>query len=267
MQSKSQSQLSLDERKVRIDAVAVALRSFRLVDDGSISKLFFSTAYPSERALARAIRRLSGFVLSSNPQHIASILLSDVANSDANRALLLPPSVGSPKLIATSAADLDEVAGRIIYQLKHAVEQQALWRELWNGAFQCTERRCQALFKLAATCWCQAYDIDLSAEVDFGRGPVDFKMSCGWNSRALIEVKLASNSKFWNGIRKQLPQYLKSEKIANGYFVPFIFEASHEKLVSEIGDVAKEVSLTTGYRIEVVVIDARRDNKKSASKL
>jgi hypothetical protein len=245
----------------------VALRKFRLVDDGSISRLFLSAETPSERTLARAIGQLDGLVASHQPQLIASIVMSEVVASDGNRALLLPPSIAAPSLSVTSQSELAEAAGRIIHQLKHAVEQQALWRELWDGSSPCNERRCQALFKLAATSWCQAFNIDLSAEVDIGRGPVDFKMSCGWKSRALTEVKLASNSRFWSGLRKQLPQYMRSEGIGMGYFVAFIFHESEAKLLAKIGDLAAEVSRATGYGIETVMIDARRDNKKSASKL
>jgi hypothetical protein len=159
------------------------------------------------------------------------------------------------------------VALRIAQGLKHAVEEQGYWRELWRGDRPAAELSCQAAFKLVAQSWCEPHDIDLSPETNIGRGPVDFKLSNGWSSRALIEVKLASNSRFWRGLRKQLPQYMKSEGIETGVFVAFVFTEAEARMASELRKVAKAVEEETGYRISTVVIDARRDNKASASKL
>ena len=40
-------------------------------------------------------------------------------------------------------------------------------------------------------------------------GPVDFKFSTGYSKRVLLEVKLAHNTKLWNGLQRQLPRYTK----------------------------------------------------------
>ena len=59
----------------------------------------------------------------------------------------------------------------------------------------------------------------MSRESDLGRGPVDFKFSAGWHRRALIEVKLLSSSKLFQGANAQLPQYLASEQVSYAYYL------------------------------------------------
>ena len=34
-----------------------------------------------------------------------------------------------------------------------------------------------------------------------------------------VEIKLARNGKFWSGIRKQLPHYLKANSTTKGFFL------------------------------------------------
>lgn len=267
MPSILQMPLSANERKLRIDAVAVALRRFGVTDDGSVTELFLVPAFPSQKAVARAIGQLRGLPSSVNATAIAATLMTSIASSDAKRDLLLPPSIDAPSWLVKSQTELSDIAERIINGFKHAVEHQGTWRIFWDGAKPVSEHRCQELFKYVARTWCEANNIDLSAESNIGRGPIDFKMSCGWHSRALIEVKLASSGKFWNGLSKQLPQYMTSEGIERGFFVAFVFRASEMNRIAGIEQVAAEVSSSTGYQIAAMTIDARNDNKKSASKL
>jgi hypothetical protein len=66
---------------------------------------------------------------------------------------------------------------------------------------------------------CEFADVDMSRESDAGRGPVDFKFAAGWSRRALIEVKLLSSRKLFQGADAQLPQYQASEQISCAYYV------------------------------------------------
>lgn len=117
------------------------------------------------------------------------------------------------------------------------------------------------------THYCRANQIDLTGESDAGRGPVDFKFIQDWSARALVEIKLASNSRFWHGLSKQTVQYLTSEEINTGYFVYVINHAKYDTV--EFRDQAKklaaEASEKAGVKIRVIEIDARP--KLSASKL
>jgi hypothetical protein len=161
----------------------------------------------------------------------------------------------------------DQLVREIVGYFKLAVEEQGLWRFLWYDGVPLAEKRVQDLFKLAASGWCRAYDVDMSPESNTGIGPVDFKFSQGWTRRTLVELKLASNTKFWSGLRKQLPQYMRSESIAEGYFIAICYTERDIARAREVARTAAKVSKALRYRITALTIDAQRDNKRSASKL
>lgn len=96
---------------------------------------------------------------------------------------------------------------------------------------------------------------------------MDFRFSSGYQKRVLLEAKLAKKSKFWNGLKKQLPQYMKIDSCKLGIFLVVAFSDKDIKRVNDIQDIAKETEKTYGVQIKVIVVDARVDNKESASKL
>jgi hypothetical protein len=62
---------------------------------------------------------------------------------------------------------------------KTAVEDNGLWRALWNDGNN-RHRPEKIAQVIARSTWlehCRARDIDISREADCGRGPVDFKFS------------------------------------------------------------------------------------------
>lgn len=65
------------------------------------------------------------------------------------------------------------------------------------------EKRSSTAFKLT---WF-ATIFDVNAEVNNGRGPVDFKISKGDLDKTLVEFKLASNSKLKQNIANQVQVY------------------------------------------------------------
>jgi len=78
----------------------------------------------------------------------------------------------------------------------HFVEQNAGYRLLWNdNGTSRSERAAQLLFLGIVKHYCAANNIDISSEANIGRGPVDFKVSQGYKLRALLELKLARNTK------------------------------------------------------------------------
>ncbi len=81
------------------------------------------------------------------------------------------------------------------------------------------ESAAQLLFYGIAAAYCTANGIELSPESDGGRGPVDFKMSSGFNGRVLVELKLTSNSQLIHGFDKQLPIYQKAERATRGIYL------------------------------------------------
>lgn len=95
----------------------------------------------------------------------------------------------------------------IVYQFRNFVENNGGWRLLWNeNETPRREQAAQLLFLGITKHYCQANNVDISAEANIGRGPVDFKVASGYRCRSLIELKLAKNTKFWNGLERQLPK-------------------------------------------------------------
>ena len=91
------------------------------------------------------------------------------------------------------------------------VENKGLWKELWdeNGKPR-KEKASQRLFFAVAYSYCKANNIDLTPEADSGNGPVDFKLSQGFDSKLVVEVKLSTNGRLVHGYEKQLEIYKKA---------------------------------------------------------
>lgn len=103
--------------------------------------------------------------------------------------------------------------------------------------------------------------LDVNREVNNGRGPVDFKVSKGASDKVLVEFKLASNSQLRANLAKQVEIYEQANESKHSIKVILFFTAAEKKRVDGI---LKELTLTGSERI--VLVDARRDNKPSASR-
>ena len=101
--------------------------------------------------------------------------------------------------------------------------------------------------------------LDVNKEVNNGRGPVDFKISLGLD-QTLVEFKLASNPHLKNNLKKQIEIYSKAnhypEKIIAIIFTTERQEIKIKAVLSEFCLINKEY---------IIIIDARKDNKPSAS--
>ena len=169
-------------------------------------------------------------------------------------------------LAFVSSTDFNDSIYSMVGAYKHFIEQNGGWQLLWNDHGPSKgEKAAQLLFLGIVSHYCRANNIDVSPEPNIGRGPVDFKMSQGYQFRTLLEVKLARNTKFWNGLNKQLPTYLEAEQVHDGYFIVVIFNEADVERTKEIGKLASKLNNDTGYNITPVVVDARP--KISASKL
>lgn len=101
---------------------------------------------------------------------------------------------------------------------------------------------------------------DVNREVDNGRGPVDFKVSKGSRDASLVEFKLASNSKLENNLLKQVEIYQKASDAKEAIKVILFFKESEEKKIKKILMHEKLFN-----NPNIILIDARNDNKPSAS--
>jgi hypothetical protein len=148
------------------------------------------------------------------------------------------------------------------------VENQGGWRLLWNDdKSRKPEDAAQLLFKAVVQNYCQANDIVIDREVELGRGPVDFKFSSGYRRRALLEIKKLDNTRFWKGLRKQLPSYLKSDECRNGWFVAIQYNtnAASKKLAKELPAEIRKVAKHHRVRLSYKLVDAQP--KDAASRL
>ena len=124
------------------------------------------------------------------------------------------------------------------------------------------ERFAQLLFYGIADSYCEANNLDLTRECDGGRGPVDFKISTGYYSRVLVEIKYSTNTHLINGFTNQLPIYNKAERTQ--YSIYLIIKTSDSDNSLEKVRKLKNDAETKNQRVpEIIVIDGRL--QKSAS--
>jgi hypothetical protein len=119
-----------------------------------------------------------------------------------------------------SEADALQVVEEIIAHFRHLVEDNGLWRLLWNDKTNKPkhEKASQLLFFAVASTYCKVNDLDLTPEANAGMGPVDFKVSHGAQIKVLVEVK-KSTGKLLSGYTKQLEIYKKSEETKHAHYV------------------------------------------------
>lgn len=108
--------------------------------------------------------------------------------------------------------------------------------------------------------WCRT-DFDINREPNNGRGPVDFKVSYGSGDKSLIEFKLASNSALKRNLENQVAIYEKANRTDKSIKVIVCYTARDQV---KVANVLKDLGLDK--EPSIVVIDARNDNKPSASK-
>jgi hypothetical protein len=100
----------------------------------------------------------------------------------------------------------------------------------------------------------------VSREANEGRGPVDFVISKGASDKTLVEFKLASNTKLAQNLGNQVEIYKKAHDTDKSIKVILFFSEQEEKKVKKILE-----DLGISNEKHVVLIDARKDNKISAS--
>jgi hypothetical protein len=113
----------------------------------------------------------------------------------------------------STAKEVHAFVKTIIEQFRILIEDRGLNKELYSsGGHPRHELSAQRLFFAVAYGYCKANDVDITPEADSGNGPVDFKVSTGFSARALVEIKLSSNSKVLAGYRNQLDTYRRAEE-------------------------------------------------------
>ena len=106
-----------------------------------------------------------------------------------------------------------------------------------------------------------ATTLDVSREVNDGRGPADFKVSRDARDKSLVEMKLASNSHLRRNLEQQAAIYERASDAEVTVKVILCFSATHLAKVQRV-----LVALNMTGDPNVIVIDAAADNKPSGSK-
>lgn len=150
----------------------------------------------------------------------------------------------------------DEAYSRVMF-LKQVIENNDGYRLFYiRGEPVRRESDLQLIFRLT---WYAAED-DVNAEVNNGRGPVDYKISRGSKDSTLVEFKLASNSKLRQNLEKQVEVYKAANQTDKSIKVILYFTDSElEKTLKAL----KDLELKQGK--DLVLIDARSTNKPSGS--
>jgi hypothetical protein len=151
----------------------------------------------------------------------------------------------------------DEARQRVAF-LKDVIENKGGWRLFYvDGEPIRRESDVHILFRLT---WCNTPS-DVNREVNNGRGPSDFEISRGRFDKSLVEFKLAKNSALARNLKHQAEIYQKASDAQNALKVIVFFTSEEREKVTAI---LKDLGLEDNA--DIILIDARGDNKPSASK-
>ena len=124
--------------------------------------------------------------------------------------------------------DVYTVVEIICAHYKSLIEDNGLWSLLYDDYLKPKhERAAQLLFFGIADSYCTANNVDLSREINSGRGSVDFKLSHGAEDKVIVEIKLTSNGQLKNGFTTQVPIYMKQERTNRAVYL--IIDNGHPK--------------------------------------
>lgn len=149
--------------------------------------------------------------------------------------------------------EMQKVVENICRQFKKLVEDNGLWRLLYDENCPKHESAAQLLFFGIADAYCIANNIDLSREVHNGHGPVDFKLSKGAKQKILIEIKLTSNPQLMHGFKKQLPLYMAQENTEKAIYL--VIDNGHRKRLDSFQDYYNTLTAEDRKKVKYILID------------
>jgi len=156
-----------------------------------------------------------------------------------------------------SGGTLEEARRKLLF-LKDVIENKGGHRLFYvDGEPIEREEDIQVMYRLT---WHATWS-DVTREANDGRGPADFKISRGSQDKSIVEFKLASNRSLARNLRKQTPIYQKASDAPNSITAIVYFTKEELKRVRKI---LRRLKLTDS--LDIVLIDARADNKPSGSK-
>lgn len=165
-----------------------------------------------------------------------------------------------------TAEEANAVVKQIISKYKSLIENNGLWKELWDETkiVPRLEKAMQRLFFAVAAAYCEANDLDLSPEADAGCGPVDFKMSSGASAKVVVELKRSRNPRLVDGYTKQLHAYEVAEGSYFGHYVVIDVGGLSSLKVSALTNARNDALASHGHASEITYVDG--SVQESASK-
>lgn len=150
----------------------------------------------------------------------------------------------------------EEAVERVNF-LKDVIENKDGYRIFWRGGQPIRrEEDLQILYRLT---W-SGTPSDVNREVNNGRGPADFAVSRGAADKSLVECKLASNTKLKQNLQHQSVIYERASNATRSLKVILYFTAEE---LEKANTILRDLGMQNDSSI--VLIDARQDNKPSAS--
>lgn len=229
-------------------------------------------AGPTAKQMAEA----AGEVLRSHPELIDHYIRYKEDRGDQAHALASERVKESEQLYISQVRELvDELAAHTSFYrsagttyeearqrvefLKDVIENKGGWRLFFaKGEPIRRESDLHILFRLT---WCNTPS-DLNREVNNGRGPSDFEASRGRLDKSIIEFKLAKNSSLAKNLKHQVEAYQKASDARHALKVIVFFTAEEgERTRALLRDLRLDANP------DIVLIDARDDNKLSASRI
>lgn len=141
---------------------------------------------------------------------------------------------------------------------KDCIENNDIYKHLYKD--DGTPRNEEDVHRLFYLVW-YGSPSSVDREVANGRGAVDYSISVGAKDKTLVEFKLASSTQLKKNIENQLEIYKKANRTDKAIWGIVYFTLAQrqraERVLKELGMEGAE---------NVVLIDARKDNKQSASK-
>lgn len=162
-----------------------------------------------------------------------------------------------------SRYDVEFLVKTMLDEFKSLVENQGLWKELWENNDQPRrEQSAQRLFYATAISFCKANNLDITPEANNGVGPVDFKFSSGFYARFLVEVKLSTNDALVHGYTTQLEAYKDAESTESGILLVVDVGGMGGKL-DAVKSAQFEKMKVNSKVSEVFYVDGRRQQSAS----
>lgn len=168
-------------------------------------------------------------------------------------------------LALTTHAKPIEIVNTICNKYQDLIENNGMWKFFHNSdGTHKQESFAQMLFFAIAHSYCEANNLDISPETNSGNGPIDFKISQGFDDKINIEMKLSTNTKLLHGYKSQLAIYNKAEKTNQSKFVIVQLDDKDSAKIEKVYEHKRQNETIDNRLPDIVVIDATK--RESASK-